>query len=922
MSISFPGPPELGRSVVIKSGSQVPPGWADAERLTIDAGIYDDLPRLAEVQRRYVRRIPTIFELAGSLESLSRPESTEADPVDLGSDFTFLSELLTKALWHNSYDATNGEPIWWWTRKAGSWIGAATEGPADIVLADGTPAWLDGGPREPLDLEYSIVHHETLELGRSTVAPPPVAPTSDLAPDQMAAVSHQAGPARVIAPAGSGKTRVLTSRLLHLIEDRGLEPKIVTAVAYNKRAATEMKQRLPLHLHSRVRTIHSLGWAILRMAQPQLSLIDEREQRRRLEPITSAPPRANTDVIGPYLEALTEVRIGLRTPADVEAGRDDTPGFTDTFAKYQAILADRGEADHDQQIYGAIRALLADPELRQHWQRECRHLLVDEFQDLTPAYLLLLRLVSSPGLNVFGVGDDDQVIYGYAGADPRFLLEYETLFPGAASYALETNYRCPRDVVNGASTLLGYNERRLEKNIRADSTSDGLSVERAIGTDLGKVALDRIKRLIDDGVGTEQIAVLTRVNSSLLPVQVALAEHGIPFQSMLSSSVLDRTLLRATLAWIRLALDIESMTRNDLFEAIRRPGRGLTRLFTESIDRRRGPFGIDEIEDLGSQLDSKRKARWDIFTGDLRLAASPVDSTTQLLDVLADDIGLSRAANALDAGRTQADRSGQSDDLVALQRIAGLHDAPASFEPWLRERLATPSVPTGVTLSTVHRVKGLEWDHVIVFGADSSLMPHHLSSEIEEERRIFHVAMTRGIETVTVIADRENPSVFLSELDGTRPKSEAIAAAKTSEKAAVLTGVRAAVGDQIRLGGGYEGEVVDATDAGYQVRLKAGGAELTARWGDRVEVDGRAGPLVRSPDSVDENLLDRLKRWRLEQSNTQEVPAFVIFHDTTLNEIAAMRPTTPEGLLAVTGIGPAKLEAYGDDLLGILSDLD
>ncbi|HEY5889758.1 MAG TPA: ATP-dependent DNA helicase UvrD2, partial [Acidimicrobiia bacterium] len=656
---------------------------------------------------------------------------------------------------------------------------------------------------------------------------------------------------------------------------------------------------------------------------PRLALIDEREQRRRLEPVAPAPPRANTDVIGPYLEGLSEVRIGLRSPIEVEAGRDDIPGFSDVFEKYQRILADRGEADHDQQIYGAIQALLADADLRRHWQRECRHLLVDEFQDLTPAYILLLRLVASPGLNVFGVGDDDQVIYGYAGADPGFLLDYERLFPGAAVYALETNYRCPRDVVAAATNVLGYNDRRLPKLIRAATENEGLTVEQAAGIDLGSQALVRINELIGAGARPGSIAVLSRVNSSLLPVQVALAEHDIAFNSMLTASALDRTLLSAALAWIRIALDIESMTRNDLFQVIRRPGRGLTRLFTSSIERRRGPFGIDEIERLGESLDSKRMKRWDDFCDDLRLAGASTSSTTHLLETLAGEIGLSRAADALDAGRSQADRSGQSDDLVALQRIAGLHASPASFESWLRERLSTPSRPEGVTLSTVHRVKGLEWDHVLVFAADSSLMPHHLSNDIEEERRIFHVAMTRGIKTVTILADRDHPSPFLAEIDGSRPKTQSSPAEeKPPRKAAILTGIRLVTGDEVKVQGGYVGVVTGSTDDGYLVKLHGGEAQITIEWGDRIEVANRAGPLIRDPNDIDETILDRLKRWRLDQAASQGVPAFVVFHDTTLSEIASVRPTTPEGLLAIAGIGPAKLEAYGDDLLDLLTNRD
>jgi DNA helicase-2/ATP-dependent DNA helicase PcrA len=216
----------------------------------------------------------------------------------------------------------------------------------------------------------------------------------------------------------------------------------------------------------------------------------------------------------------------------------------------------------------------------------------------------------------------------------------------------------------------------------------------------------------------------------------------------------------------------------------------------------------------------------------------------------------------------------------------------------------------------------LEWDHVFVFGADSSLMPHHLASDVEEERRIFHVAITRGIKTVTVLADKVSPSLFLSELDGSRSKSEPARPAPEKKVSAILTGLTADVGEEIKVQGGYKGVVDRVTDEGCVVKLHGGGAEIRVKWGDRIEVAGKTGPLRRSPDDLDDDLVERLKKWRRTQAESQGVPAFVIFHDTTLNEIAAIRPSATDALLKITGIGPAKLEAYGDELIDLVTDFD
>ena len=380
-------------------------------RARVDGALLDDRGRLAEtvdvLHRAWVGRERVVVELDLDQQELRRPEVEDSPPWRLGPEFTFLLERLHFLVWANNWDLRIGRPIWWWARKANA-LGARLDSRADVVF-EGVPTWVDGGPRGPLGLP--VIHAESVESGRLALVPGAIDSAEDLADDQRAAVSHHHGPARIIAPAGSGKTRTLIARLAHLVDRRSVEPWLVTAVAYNNRAAAEMRTRLGRQdLH--VRTIHSLGWRILRDVTPGVDLLDERGVRARLRRLIPRKPRLNTDIVGPYIEALSDVRIALRDPAQVEQERDDVPDLARVLTGYRRFLAERGEADHDEQVYGAIEMLLAQPDLRHRWQRRCRHLLVDEFQDLTPAYVLLLRLLASPGLSVFGVGDDDQTIYG------------------------------------------------------------------------------------------------------------------------------------------------------------------------------------------------------------------------------------------------------------------------------------------------------------------------------------------------------------------------------------------------------------------------------------------------------------------------------------------------------------------------------
>jgi DNA helicase II / ATP-dependent DNA helicase PcrA len=475
---SFPGPDLLGRNVVVGPGAVTPAGYEAARRLVIDDDVLAEPAAAAAVLRaRWLARQRMVIELAVDNEAARRPEATELAPYRLPRDHAFHREHLHFLTWANSYDLRSGEPRWWHGVLATRRTTATRSEVADITLPDGRAAWVDGGPRGPLpgglppvpgsDDPPALVHRESIGLGRLTVLGG-AAPTEPLAPDQLDAVTHAAGPARVIAPAGSGKTRVLTARLRHLLRDRGVEPELVTALAYNTRAAEELRTRTA-DLQASIRTLHSLALRICSLEERR-RVIDEREVRRILDRLVRTARIPNQDPFQAYLDALAEVRLALRDPAEVEAARGDIDGFAEVFERYRSVLHDEGLLDFDEQIYRAIELLLTRPELRATVQRWGTHLLVDEFQDLTPAFLLLVRLVAGPSLQVFAVGDDDQTIYSYAGATPEHLTAFDRWFPGSTHHALEVNYRCPPAVVAAAVHLLEHNRERVPKVIRSART--------------------------------------------------------------------------------------------------------------------------------------------------------------------------------------------------------------------------------------------------------------------------------------------------------------------------------------------------------------------------------------------------------------------------------------------------------------------
>jgi DNA helicase II / ATP-dependent DNA helicase PcrA len=989
----FPGPAALGRGVVVAPGAPSPPGFAGVPRMVVD----DDVlacpgPAAAYLHDRWLRRERVVVELAADNDALRHPETDDRPPYALPADHDLARDRLHTLVWANTYDVRSGVPRWWHGVLAER-RGARPAGDVgDVTLPDGRPAWVDGGPRGPLATSLTgpehlpLVHRESVRLGRLTVqrdAPP----QEPLAPDQLAAVTHRAGPARVIAPAGSGKTRVLTARLRHLLRDRGVEPELVTAVAYNTRAASELRARTadlagPDGRGPTIRTLHSLGLWIGTLDERR-EVIDERDVRALLDRLVRTARIPNQDPFQPYLEALAEVRLALRDPADVEAARGDVDGFAELFPRYRAELAARGVVDFDEQIYRAIELLLTRPELRRRAQQVGTHLLVDEFQDLTPAFLLLVRLVAGPTMQVFAVGDDDQTIYSYAGATPEYLVDFDRWFPGAEHHALEVNYRCPPAAVAAAVTLLGHNRVRVPKVIHSGAperpgSSEPAPPGLAVHTVASDGATDRAVGLVGErlaaGADPAAVAVLARVNSALLPVQVALTDAGVAHTAPLDATVLGRTGVRTALAYLRLGLEPERIRREDVLDTINRPARKVKSAVQPLLPRGR-TTSIRQLEPLVDQLDGSHRDRFADYLADLRhLAAATAAGadTAACLRLVRERIGLGEAMDALDSSRTRPEGSSHGDDLDALEQLAALHPDPATFRQWLTDRLRVPGDPDGVTLSTVHRVKGMEWDHVVVFAANAGLFPHRLADDVEEERRIFHVAVTRCRTHVDVVGDRARPSPFVAELTrlvkGRRPEpTEAMArTGEAGDAPPVVAPTRgadgavvAAPGVVVHLAGGLTGPITGVTDDAAVVAAHLGGGAADASGSDpgrptevrvpfgapvvvagehttlggpprgtglggrRAGLDatagrgpGRGGDADPSP--ADEALYEALRTWRARVAAEHGLPAYLVFHDRHLRAIASRRPRSLRELAGCPGVGPTKLERYGDDVLDLV----
>lgn len=952
------GPDRLGRSVLVEPGQPAPEPWAGAPRVTVDATALADIAGLLDrLQRAWTCRERLVIEIASELPD----DPSAAGPLwKLGPDFELTGERLRHLVFANSVDARPDAAHSWPLAQAAIDAGArpAADGPADVTLPNGAPAFCDGGPLEPIAPEElrasdptpseppqrpvieetpaeesgapgpAVLPAVALERG-SLARLGTVPPNAELAPDQLAAVAHGRGGARIIAPAGSGKTRVLTERARHLLRERGLPPGAVTLVAFNVRARAEMQQRAVDLPGLQIRTLNSLALAIVNGTGPfrrprgrdrPVETIDEPQVRDILDGLVPRRRRrAMSDRLAPWLDALTAARLGLRDPAEVQSAfAGEVERFPQVLDAYRRELQANGQVDYDEQILAAVETLLADPEARRTAQRACRLLLVDEFQDLTPAHLLLVRLLAAPAYELYGVGDDDQTIYGFSSASPAWLIDFDRFVPGSGSHPLEVNYRCPPSVVEAASSLLSHNRRRVHKQIRARlgraAEPDELAVAKT--DDPTAACADRVAELVEAGAAPEEIAVLSRVNVTLLGPQLELAHRGIPVEATVGPALFDRTGVAAALAWLRLAAGGGTGFKGrDIEATARRPPRSIRPMFVDWMCDQSTLGGLRRLASrLNEPKDQQRVRGYADDVERMVEAARSGAETAELLTIVRDQIGLGRALAALDSSGRGASRSAHSDDLAALLDAARLHPDPDDFAPWLRSQLfggrsgrddgdrrsdgnqrdsgdqrsgnsgrggSESGSGRGVHLATVHRVKGQEWPHVVVYDASDGLFPHSLATDVEEERRLFHVAVTRCSSTVTVVADSRRPSPFIDELANPRPPEEA-EAEPPADWASPKPSIRR------------------DSQAARQTRPASAAAEVV---------------------EADEAIVEALRAWRLEQSRSDGVPAYVVFDNKTMTAIAATEPQTLEQLAAVPGIGPSRLESYGDEILAAVASV-
>ena len=600
----------------------------------------------------------------------------------------------------------------------------------------------------------------------------------DLNAAQDEAVRTTEGPLLILAGAGTGKTRVITARAAYLIA-QGVDPAHILAVTFTNKAAHEMRERLARMIAKdaarkvTMSTFHALCVRILRQDIEKLgykrnfSIYDEGDTTGLIRKIITRTA-AKDEKLDPALAKGLISRAknaGWREPADEQtlAGA--------VFARYQAELKTLNAVDFDDLLLLTVKLLGEHLDVRERWQRRYRYLMVDEFQDTNRLQLELVSLLADVNKNVAVVGDDDQSIYGWRGAEVANILEFEAHFPRPAIVKLEQNYRSTNAILCTANALIKNNPRRRAKQLWS-ATAGGDKVRVIQMADDREeaqfIANEIAQRTVVESAAHEDFAILFRMNAQSRLLEQNLRSLHIPYRVVGGKSFFDRREIKDVLAYASCILNTDDDV--SLLRIINTPARGISSTTVEratELSARQRCSVFLALQQLASDASLTRRAADSIVSFvafldgfETRLNEPLTRQSTVLRDVVAESGYLAELKRTC---KTPEE---------ALGRETNVHELLASFEEYegrsteglrgfldemmLRqeqEEEADDAQGQGVTLITLHAAKGLEFRHAYLIGLEEGLLPHDRSKvegSIDEERRLLYVGITRAMRTLTL----------------------------------------------------------------------------------------------------------------------------------------------------------------------------
>ena len=594
----------------------------------------------------------------------------------------------------------------------------------------------------------------------------------DLNKEQQKAVLETEGPLLILAGAGSGKTRVLTTKVAYLIEEAGISPYNILAITFTNKAAKEMSNRLHRLIgdkakYVQVSTFHSFGVKILREnfkylgydknfiimdSEDSISVIKKILKEKGIDPKIYNPNAIKNKI--------SSCKNEMMSPKDYEkyVASDFEKIVLLVYELYEDTLKKNNSIDFDDLLILPIKLFRENSNILQNYQEKFQYILIDEYQDTNEAQYILTKMISAKYRNICCVGDVDQSIYSFRGANYKNILNFEKDYKDARTIKLEQNYRSTTNILDAANDVIKNNKERKDKKLWSDKgTGEKISYYRAFnGIDEAQYVAREIKNLINNGIEYENIAVLYRTNSQSHVIEEEFLKNKIPYKIVGGIGFYSRKEIKDVLAYLRLIYNEKDNI--SLLRVINTPKRGVGSKTISNLIEKANNEGksIYEVIVSGKELEFKNIIeKLKKFSESLTI--------TELVDKILDITGIRK--------EYESDKTLESDirlenleELKTVTRTFEEKEGIVSLEDFLYEVSLVSDVneydedKNRVSLMTVHSVKGLEFDYVFITGLEEGIFPHMNSlmnnSDLEEERRLCYVAITRAKEKLYLVNAR------------------------------------------------------------------------------------------------------------------------------------------------------------------------
>ncbi len=610
---------------------------------------------------------------------------------------------------------------------------------------------------------------------------------------QKKAVLHTEGPLLVLAGAGSGKTKVLTTRVAYLIQKCMINPTNILAITFTNKAAKEMRERIiqmlgPIGYDIQISTFHSFGLTVLRENYQNLgyennfTILDSDDSltviKKILKDMDLDPKQYNPRAIR---SKISGAKNELLSPSEYEkyAMTEFEQIVVKVYEKYDTKLKRNNSVDFDDLLMLPIILFRQYPHILAQYQERFKYILIDEYQDTNEAQYILTKMISAKYKNICVVGDNDQSIYSFRGSNYQNILNFEKDYPNTEVIMLEENYRSTQNILNAANNIIQNNKERKDKNLWTENEAGTkiqyhrLSDEKAEASDI----VEEIQKLIDQKVPISQIAVLYRTNAQSRNLEEAMLKSHIPYKVVGSYYFYNRKEIKDLIAYLKVLYNPKDDV--NLLRIINVPKRGIGLKTISNLIEKANLENVSIYEAItnGKELEFKQILK------DLQ-SQMEVLSLTELIDLILEKSGM----------RFELENEKTIESEVRLENLEEFKSITKTFEEKngivsLEEFLSEISLVSDVaeyknlkdvvTLMTVHASKGLEFDYVFIAGLEEGIFPHNNSfmdsGAIEEERRLCYVAVTRARKELFLLNARRRtlygmescnpPSRFINEID-------------------------------------------------------------------------------------------------------------------------------------------------------------